>query len=123
MSIYDDMRQVTSEVIGEFKQGSIAYVELQPQAGATPDNPGAPVPVSYPVNGVTRPVEFKYVDGTDIVQSDEEFTIAALDAERAGFTPAMEGYATIDGERAKIVGIKRIPAAGDPITFVVIVRR
>jgi hypothetical protein len=119
MTIYDDMRQVASDVIGEFKQGSIAYVELQPVAGATPDNPGTPVPVTYPVNGVTRPVEFKYVDGTNIVQSDEQFTIAALD----GVTPTMEGYATIDGRQAKIVGIKRIPAAGDPITFVVIVRR
>lgn len=133
MSIYDDMRAVASEVIGEFAQGSIAYVELQPQAGATPDAPLPPVEVTYPVNGVTRPVEFKYVDGTDIVQSDEQFTIPALDAERAvalapnddqvGFTPSMEGYATIDGKRAKIVGVKRIPAAGDPITYVVIVRR
>ena len=122
MSIYDDLRVIASNVIRDFAQGSIAYVELQPQAGATPDAPGVPVPQSYPINGVTRPVEFKYVDGTDIVQTDEQFTIAALDAETAGFTPSMEGYATIDGAKAEIVGLKRIPAAGDPITYVVIVR-
>lgn len=119
MTIYDDMRVVASEVIGEFAQGTIVYIELQPQEGATPDAPLPPVPVPHPINGVTRPVEFKYVDGTQIVQSDEQFTIAALD----GVTPSMEGNVTIDGARAEIVGIKRIPAAGDPITFVVIVRR
>lgn len=123
MSIYDDMRAVASEVIGEFAQGSIVYIELQPQAGATPDAPLPPVPVEHPINGVTRPVEYKYVDGTQIVQSDEQFTIAALDAESAGFTPDMKDHTTIDGRGAKIVGIKRIPAAGDPITFVIIVRR
>lgn len=123
MSIYDDLRTVASEVIGEFAQGSIAYVELQPVAGATPDEPGVPAQQSYPINGVTRPVEFKYIDGTHIVQTDEQFTVAALDAENAGFTPSMDGWAMIDGAHAKIVGIKRIPAAGDPITYVVIVRR
>lgn len=123
MTFYDDMRAVASDVIGEFKQGTVIYVEMQPQAGATPDNPSAPVPVEHPINAVTRPVEFKYVDGTQIVQSDEQFTIAALDAEAAGFEPSMTGFALIDGTRSKIVGIKRIPAAGDPITYTIIVRR
>jgi hypothetical protein len=118
MGFYDDMQAVARDVIGEFAQGTIIYVELQPQEGGTPDDPLPPVSVEHSIDAVTRPVEFKYVDGTQIVQSDEQFTMPG-----GGVEPTMDGKATIDGRACKIVGIKRIPAAGTVITYTVIVRR
>jgi len=37
--------------------------------------------------------------------------------------PQPEGYFTVDGVRHKIVEIKRVPAAGTPVAYHVIVRK
>jgi hypothetical protein len=118
MGFYDDIRAVASDVIGEFKQGTVIYVELQPQAGATPDNPGEPVPVEHPINAVVRPVSTKYVDGSHIVQSDRQLTMPA-----DGVEPTMEGSVKIDSKTYKIIEIMPNPAAGDPVTYTLIVRK
>lgn len=118
MSIYDDLRDVASDVFAEFKQGTVQYVEMQAQAGATPDAPLPPVAVPHALNATVRPVSTKYVDGSHIVQSDRQITMP-----NDGVTPSMNGYMTIDGSKYKIVEIMPVPAAGDPVTFTVIVRR
>lgn len=118
MSIYDDMRGVASNLLSEFQQGLVRYVTWTVPAGATPDNPGEPVPGYTNINAVARPVSTKYVDGSHIVQSDKQVTMP-----NDGITPTMEGSLEIDGDMYKIVEIKTIPSAGEPITFILIVRR
>lgn len=118
MSIYDDMQGVASDIFAEFKQGTIAYVQLQTVAGGTPDEPAVNVEVTTTLNATARPVSTKYVDGSHIFRSDVQVSIPA-DA----ITPLMAGYLTIDGARYKIIEIQRIPAAGTPIVYILIVRR
>lgn len=115
---YQEMQAVAAEVLAQFKQGTVVYVALTAQAGATPDDPGVPVDVPHPVNATVKPVSMKYVDGTNIVQSDRQVTMPG-----DGVEPDSNGYMLIDGARYKIIEIKRIPAAGTPVTFIVIVRR
>lgn len=118
MSIYDDMQVVASNIFAEFKQGAITYVELQPVAGGTPDEPAANVEVTTALDATARPVSTKYVDGSHIYRSDVQVSVPA-----AAVTPSMSGYLTIDAVRYKIIEIMCVPAAGTAIVYTLIVRR
>lgn len=118
MSIYDDMRVIATDVLNEFKQGTVRYVQIAPAAGGTPDDPGQPVETYHTVTAVVRPVSTKYVDGSHIVQSDRQMVMP-----NKGVTPTMAGFVDIDDDRFKIVEIMPRPSAGVPIVFVLIVRR
>ena len=118
MSIYDEMQGVATELFAQFQQGSIKYVELQPAAGGTPDDPDDPVRVKYTLTATARPVSTKYVDGSHIVQSDKQVSMTG-----GGVEPQMSGFLLIDGVQHKIIGIKRIPEAGTVISYILIVRR
>lgn len=120
MSIYDEMRDVATELFVEFKQGVIQYVPVVTTAGGSPDEPasssrGDPITL----NATARPVSTKYVDGSHIIQSDRQVTIP----NNGKATPEMKGFIRIDGVDYKIIQIMPRPAAGDPISWTVIVRR
>lgn len=120
MSIYDDMRAVTNELMAEFKQGVIQYVPLVTVPGATPDRPASSGPgTPVTLNCTARPVSTKYVDGTHIVRSDVQITMPNDGVNE----PLMTSSFDIDGVRHKIIEIMPIPAAGDPISWTIIVRR
>lgn len=119
MSIYDDARMIASELFEEFKQGTILYVSTAVTAGATPDEPSGSVVVTTAINATARPVSTKYVDGTDIVQSDKEVSMP----NDGTATPTMTGSIRIDGETYKIKEIMARPAAGDPVSWTLIVGR
>lgn len=115
---YQDMQGIATSLLKEFNQGAIEYVELT--AGTGPrDNPGAPSEVAYPVDGVARGVQQRYVDGTNIVQTDMQATLAV----KEGLTPSMSGFVRGDGMRYKIVGVRQIPPFGTPVAHVVIFRK
>lgn len=118
MSFYDDMQIVASDVLAEFKQGSVSYIAITPQPGSTPDEPLPPTESSTAINATVRPVSTKYVDGTHIVQSDKQVTFAA-----GVVTPDISGFIDIDGSRFKIVEVLPVPAAGTVVTYTLIVRR
>lgn len=120
MSIYDEMRVVASDVMNEFKQGDIRYVTISVADGATPDVSGVPTKtVSDQLSATARSVSTKYVDGTHIVQSDIQVSIP----NDGKATPTMSGMVRIDGVDHKIVEIMPRPAAGNPVSWTVIVRR
>jgi hypothetical protein len=121
MSIYDDLRSVSSELHAEFKQGVIQYVPVTVAAGARPDAPGTSVkgaPVT--LNSVARPVSTKYVDSTSVVMTDKQLSLP-----NDGVTPAPQlGHCIrIDGVDHKIIMLMARPAAGTPITWTAIVRK
>lgn len=118
MSIYDEMQGVATELFGEFKQGSIKYVEIRAVSGGTPDDPGEPVRFEYTLPATARPVSTKYVDGSHIVQTDKQVSMPG-----GGIDPQMSGFLLIDGVQHKIIGIKRIPEAGTVVSYILIVRR
>lgn len=119
MSIYDDARNVATELLAEFAQGTVLYVTLTHVPGATPDAPGTPVPSETAVNATVQPVSTRYVDGSHIVMTDKQVTIA----NDGSITPDMDGSLKIDGLTHKIIEIMPRPAAGDPVTWTIIVRR
>ncbi len=119
MSIYDEMRVVAKEVLTEFKQGGIKYVRLNAAVGP-PDNPGVPSETSFVIDdGVARGVEYKYVDGTQVVASDGQITCGAPQQ----FTPNIKDYVEVGGQRHKIRRVTAIPPTGTPVAYTIIYAR
>lgn len=119
MSIYTDAQKIASDLLAAFKQGVIEYVRMVPQPGTRPDAPLPPIPQPVAINATARPVSTKYVDGSHIVRSDKQVTIPNDGKAR----PEMSGSVRIDGVTHKIIEIMPRPAAGEPVVWVVVVRK
>src|SRR5690606_6757070 len=92
MSIYDDARKIASDLIGEFKQGTVQYIKMVPGTGGRPDAPAPSTSVVTTINAVARPVSTKYVDGSHILQSDKQVTIP----NDGKMSPDLSGFIKID---------------------------
>lgn len=116
--IYAEMQTVASELLAEFAQGEIAYIEMQAGSGPA-DAPGEPLAIDYPVNGAARGVRFKYVDGTNVVATDMQVTFNVQE----GVTPDITGFIRADGTLYKVVSVKTVPPVGVPIAHIIIFRK
>jgi hypothetical protein len=117
-NFYDEMQAIAFNAINEFKQGTITYTAIIAGNG-TPDDPGEPREVATEIAAVTRGVEYRYIDGTNIIASDGQLTRPA----NLGVTPSIEGYITVDGRRHRIVQVSAIPPAGIAVAYSVIYKR
>lgn len=116
MTFYSDMQSVASELLEEFKQGTVYYVAPGSKTGDawnTTEAAGTETLISCVVSGA-RP---QYVDGTTIHASDLQ-TIFNADT----VTPTMSGRVKIDGTYHQIIRIDPLPAAGTVCAYRVFVR-
>lgn len=118
MSFYDEMQNIASGVLKEFKQGIIHYVELVPGSGPI-DNPGPSTKVLHELDAVARGVSYKYVKDGLALSTDLTVTAAVL----TGVTPSPKGFIRIDGIEYKIVQDISTPAAGTRAVWKWIVRK
>lgn len=110
---YKEMQGIASELLTEFKQGVITYTpSAQPVNGWEPVTESTPTPIDATATGVAK----QYIDDL-ITASDTMLTIKPF-----GQSPAMNGKITIDGNDRQIIKIKQIPAAGEPIVWMVFVK-
>jgi hypothetical protein len=129
---YQEMRGVAQNVLRDFDQregdGSaqtdgLWYIGMTPGAGPA-DEPGAPTPVPFKLEGAARGVAFKFIgspgaNGTTIVATDMQCTVAAKD----GFEPTMTGFIDMDGVRHKIMSIVNLPPVGVTVAHTLIFRK
>lgn len=121
MSIYDDMQSAASEILKEFNQSGVSYIHLTPAVGGKRYDPGTPTETEYKiVGGVARGVEYKYVDGTQIVASDGQVTcaISALPVR-----PGMPGFMIVGGQKYKIKKVTTVPPTGTPVVYLIFYER
>lgn len=118
MSIYDELTSVVSEVMSEFKQGSIKLVSITPGTGPA-DEPGEPTESLTTLDAVARGVSSKYVKDGLALASDLMVSAAVV----AGVTPKNSDFIEIDSVRYKIVQIMNLPAAGTKLVWKFIVRK
>lgn len=118
MSIYDDLRPVADEILGEFKQGTISLVQLTAGTGAA-DNPGAPTETTHALNATIKGVSFKYVKDGFALSTDLMVNAAPID----GVTPSKNDFIVIDGQRYKIIEDLSAPAAGTRVVWKFLVRK
>ena len=125
MSFYNDMQAVAANILKDFKQGVIKYVDITPGTGPD-DEPGDPTETFFTLDAAARGVKFKYVQNGLAVAGDLQVTASVPATNEAGavvsLTPNMNGFIEVDDERYKIVQILPKPSAGTTVAFVFIVR-
>lgn len=117
MGFYDDMQGIARDVLTQFQQGVINYVQITPGNGPV-DNPGSSTQTRFLIPATATGVQFKYVQNGLAVASDLQIA-APIDPR---FVPDMKGFIEVDGKAYKIVAIKPIPPAGTPVVNVIIFR-
>lgn len=126
MTFYDDMQNVAADVLKEFKQGVIKYVDVTPGTGPA-DDPGEPTENEFILDGAARGVKFKYVQNGFAIASDLQITSSLKAKNSSGseviLNPNMKGFISVDDVKYKIVKILPKPAAGTTVAFVFIVRK
>lgn len=115
---YNEMQKVASEVLGEFKQGSIQYVAIIPGNGPV-DNPGPATEQIYDLDAISKGVSFKYVKDGLALSTDLTVTSAV----RSDVVPNVKGFIRIDGTDYKIIQDISAPAAGIRAVWKWIVRK
>jgi hypothetical protein len=115
---YDEMQKIASDVLKDFKQGVIKYIDIVPTSGPA-DEPGAPTVVEYELDAVAKGVSYKFVKDGLALSTDLTVTSAVL----SGLTPNLRGFIEIDGNRYKIVQDISTPAAGTRAVWKWIVRK
>ena len=120
MSVYDDARQITTEILGDpdFRQDVIELVKITPGNG-TPDNPGTPTEVKHALSGVAKGASWKYMQTAHAVAGDLDVTVAPLD----GVSVGIGDFIDVNSLRYKIVQDNRTPAAGTTVVWKFVVRR
>lgn len=118
MTIYDDLRPVVNDVMGEFKQGVIQLIQVTP-AGGPIDNPGTPTETSHTLNATVKGVSFKFVREGLAASSDFEVTSSIV----TSVTPSEKDFISIDGTRYKIVKFMPLPPTIDVMAWKFIVRK
>lgn len=120
---YADMQKIAGQTLSKFDQSQgtgnqndgLWYVKITPGNGPK-DNPGAPGEAFHKLEGVAKGVPFKFIDGTNILATDMQCTVA-IDA---NFEPDMKGAILKDGKRYKILAIRPIPPVGIPVVNAII---
>lgn len=115
---YTDMQNVATDILGQFKQGVVNYVQITKGNGPV-DNPGAATLVRFPIAGAVNGVGFKYIGQNGVVGTDRQ-VIAAVDAR---YEPNMKDSVEVDGLMHKIVQIVKKPEAGTTVARLLIIRR
>jgi len=118
MTIYDEMKSVGVELLGEFKQGTVKLIQIV--AGTGPDdNPGEPTETSYILDAVVRGAPFKYIRDGFVTATDMMVTAAIIE----GLTPSKNDFIEIDGVRCKIIEDVSAPGAGTRVVWKFLVRK
>lgn len=123
---YSELQDVASEVLGEFKQGTILLIRSSEAAADvnTPWTPGTTTNASYVLDAVAEGVKQRFIDGTLVNASERKITcspVAKLDGVSVTITPTTKDVISIDGQRHEIKRVDQIPAAGIPVIFEIFV--
>ena len=113
MSFYDEMQDVATELLQEFKQGTIVY--RAPTAGAQPWEPVTYTDTSVS-GGTVSGVSQHYV--TDLVTTSDLHAILPV----FGTAPTNTGRLVIDGVERQIIRVMPSPAAGTVVCWHVFVK-
>lgn len=111
---YDEMREMATELLGEFQQGVVQLVRVSPGAPdpATPWEPGAPTQTTYDLKATVTREHQRYENGVLIVETGDMVMFAVPE-----ITPVLTDKLVIDGTARSITNLTPIPAAGDPVAY------
>lgn len=88
-----------------------------------PWNPSPNDPQDAEVDAVFLDFEQKYIDGSVILFGDQQVYMPAFDTSGDPLTPEAEGVVIRGGETWKIIAVKPLNPAGDPVMYTLQVRQ
>lgn len=115
MGFYDEMQEVATDLLTEFKQG---IVQLRRETPGVPD-PDAPWELVEPtvetweLKAAVRTVSVKYIDGTLIVAGDRMVTFAV-----PATVPVMADTLVVDGRAHAMKDLRPLPGAGAVVAYI-----
>lgn len=118
MGFYNEMQDVASELLEEFKQGTVQLKRVTAAAGANPWEQGDETVTTYPLKAVVKRLHQRYEGGVLIVETGDMVTFAvptipaSTEPEITANTPALTDTLVIDGSDRAITNLTPIPAAG-----------
>lgn len=117
---YAEMAGIATELLTEFKQGSMALLQYTPASGP-PHNPGKPSWLRLPFNGTANGVSAYMLQDTLVQSSDRVVNMPAAIVP-SSVKPTVKDRIEIDGVGYQIIKATPKPAAGDPVVWQVVVR-
>lgn len=118
MTIYDDLQDVATEILTEFKQDTVQLVKITPGTGPV-DDPGTPTETITDLQAVVKGASYKYQREGFCVAGDLEMTCAVV----AGVTVTLNDFIIVDGKRLKILADVSVPASGTRAVWKFLLRR
>ena len=125
---YAEMQSVATDLLTQFKQGVITLTRTTHDAPTNAwDAPTVPVETVYTLNATARGVSQKYVDGTNVLRTDGQVTMAVQATDVSGGVVSLTPDKTsdvlkIDGKKVTVLEIMPLPLAGTPAAYVIIFR-
>lgn len=125
-NFYADMASVAKGVLKEFKQGTLELSIETETAGDSSFEPGPSTTQLLTLDGVIKGVSSKYVDGTEIIVSDLQASVATTAIDQAtgaivAFEPSPKHSLLVDGVSKPIKVVKKVPSAGTPVLYLIFV--
>ncbi|MFC5385185.1 hypothetical protein ACFPLB_04295 [Aquamicrobium segne] len=139
---YDEMRDMATELLGEFKQGRVTLTRTT-QAEKPEDWPtwepwtGETTTQVYELDAVVKGVSAKLIDGNVVIASDRELTCShkmtlvetivgdndpVVSSTPAEFDAGLLDTLSIDGKPVTIVRDLTVPGAGTPVAHRFVIR-
>ena len=122
MAFYDDMQELASSILKDFKQGSVKLIHYESAEGGTLDEPSELTETVYNLDATVSGVSYKYLINSYAVASDLTVTASVI----KGVQPTINDFIEVEGVRHKIIrDISAAPNAanGKPVVWRFICRK
>lgn len=113
---YKKMQDTAKRLIDRFSQGELVYIKPGEVTGPA-FNPVIGPPTEHPCKGVVSGVAEHFIRDGYINASDYMARLSVFDVE-----PTTAGKLRVDGVERQIIEVKRMPAAGVVVAWLVILR-
>lgn len=122
MGFYDEMQQIASSVLKDFKQGMVKLHHFEQGRGGTLDEPAASLEKVYELDATIDGVSYKYLLESFAAASDITVTAGVIKGVKIG----LDDFIEINGQQYKILrDVSPAPTAvnGQPIVWRLICRK
>lgn len=119
-AFYNDMKNLASGILNQFKQGTVQLKRIQRVAGDKPWSKPTDTPVTYDLDAVVSGVDAAKIDGTRILATDLVVTTSPrmrLNGVYVEIEPTDRDQVVVRGKQRSIKVVDRIPGSGPAITF------
>lgn len=117
MAFYDEIQTIAGDLLTEFNQGASSEQVITSTPAANEWDPPTETVTETVLDAVARGVSSKYVDGVNILATDLQMTISAVD-----FTATAGMNIKIDGNAVTVLRFDAVPAMGTVVVWRVFVR-